>query len=200
MTTLAFPVLSVNPGTFEWRLESNTQILESPLTKAVQTIEQPGARWSATLGYINLIDPDVALLQAFLAQLRGMANRFTLANFERSTPRGIATGTPLVNGASQTGTSLNTKGWTASQTGIMKAGDYFTVNGELKMMAADANSDGTGLATLVFEPPLRASPADNAALTVNSPTATFMLRDSKVGWPRHAPAFRNFTIDCIEQF
>ena len=55
--------------------------------------------------------------------------------------KGVATGTPLINGASQSYTTptsaeltantydLITDGWTNSTTGIVKAGDVFTIAG-----------------------------------------------------------------------
>ncbi|MQX29001.1 P22 phage major capsid protein family protein [Sinorhizobium meliloti] len=114
---------------------------------------------------------------------------------------GVATGTPLVNGASQTSTyasvkdtytqSLVTDGWTNSTTGILKAGDVFTianvfaVNPVTKatlpflrqfVVTADVDSGATtGPATLTISPPIitsgafqtvSAAPADNAAITV----------------------------------
>lgn len=114
---------------------------------------------------------------------------------------GVATGTPLVNGANQnvtwatskdTGTqSLITDGWTNSTTGILKAGDVFTianvyaVNPVTKAtltflkqftVVADANSGATtGPATLTISPPIISSgaqqtvsavPADDAPITV----------------------------------
>jgi hypothetical protein len=83
------------------------------------------------------------------------------------TNRGDGGGTPLVAGASQTGASLNTDGWPATTT-VLKAGDYFSVNGELKMVTADCVSDASGNATVEFAPILRSAPADNAALTLGS--------------------------------
>lgn len=114
---------------------------------------------------------------------------------------GVATGTPLVNGASQTSTyasvkdtytqSLETDGWTASTTGILKAGDVITIAGVFAVnpvtkatlpflrqftVTADADSGATtGPATLTITPPIitsgafqtaSAAPADNAAITV----------------------------------
>lgn len=114
---------------------------------------------------------------------------------------GVATGTPLVNGADQnvtydavkdTGTqTLNTDGWTNSTTGILKAGDVFTIAGVNAVnpvtkadlgflrqftVVADANSGAsTGPAALTISPPIitsgafktcSAAPADNAAITV----------------------------------
>lgn len=114
---------------------------------------------------------------------------------------GVATGTPLVNGGAQNVTydsvkdtyqqSLITDGWTNSTTGILKAGDVFTianvfaVNPVTKavlpflrqfVVKADATSGATtGPATLTISPPIITSgaqqtcsavPADNAAITV----------------------------------
>jgi len=120
---------------------------------------------------------------------------------------GIATGTPLVNGASQEVTyatakatytqTLITDGWTNSQTGILKAGDVFTiadvyaVNSVTKatlpflrqfVVKADADSGAsTGPSTLTISPPIitsgaqqtvSASPADDAAITVLGTSST----------------------------
>ena len=114
---------------------------------------------------------------------------------------GVATGTPLVNGANQdttwaltknTGTqSLITDGWTNSVTGILKAGDVFTIGGVFAVnpvtkatlpflkqfvVVADANSGAsTGPATLTISPPIIATgaqktvsavPANDAPITV----------------------------------
>ncbi|MCZ7480554.1 P22 phage major capsid protein family protein [Rhizobium rhizogenes] len=98
---------------------------------------------------------------------------------------GVATGTPLVNGANQdvtydtvkdTGTqSLITDGWTNSTNGILKAGDVFTIAGVFAVnsvtkatlpflrqfsVVADVNSGAsTGPATLTIMPPIIASGA-----------------------------------------
>lgn len=114
---------------------------------------------------------------------------------------GVATGTPLVNGASQTSAytdvkntmtqSLITDGWTNSTTGIVKAGDVFTIAGVfavnpvtkatlpfLRQFVVTAGADSgatTGPATLTIYPAIitsgafqncSAAPADNAAITV----------------------------------
>jgi len=115
---------------------------------------------------------------------------------------GVATGTPKVNGASQNVTyasvkdgdftqSLITDGWTNSTTGILKAGDVFTIAGVYAVntvskatlsflkqftVVSDADSGAsTGPATLTIYPAIIASgafqnvsaaPADNADITV----------------------------------
>lgn len=114
---------------------------------------------------------------------------------------GTATGTPRVNGADQNVTydtaknswtqSLVTDGWTNSVTGILKAGDVFTIAGvtmvnprtkastgiaQQFVVTADANSGAsTGPSTLTISPPIiisgphqtvTAAPADDALITV----------------------------------
>src|ERR1051326_589691 len=78
-------------------------------------------------------------------------------------------GTPLVNGANQTGANLVTDGWTASAANRLKQGDIFTVanvyavnpmnrrnTGRLRqfVVTGDVNSDGSGNATIPISPSL----------------------------------------------
>jgi hypothetical protein len=137
---------------------------------------------------------------AFLAQLRGRSGRFYLYDHSLPTPRGVATGTPLVNGASQTGSTLITDGWTPSTTGIMKAGDYVGFNDELRILTADADSDVGGNATLSLDSPMRSSPANNAVITVIKPKAIMMLTQDESGWGTTPPLLSSFSIPCIEAF
>lgn len=178
MPTLNYPTLSRQPSSFMMQLRPNTMVFESPLNGAVQTTELPGARWVCEITYDTLSKPDRLLMQAFLSQLRGRAGRVYLWDMSHPRPQGIATGSPLVN-VDQIGATLNTDGWTANQTGIMKAGDLFAVNGELKRIVSDSNSGASGEAALTFEPPLRATAPNNAALTIDKPKFTAMLIDDE---------------------
>lgn len=161
----------------EFGLETNTQRFESPLTKAVQRILLGGARWGVTYTLPTMDRTKAALWQAFLLSLEGGVNTFNAYDPDARTPRGNVTGsTPLVNGGSQTGSSLITDGWAASTT-VLKAGDYFVVNSEMKMATSDVTSNGSGQATVNFKPALRNSPADNAPLTVTNCTVPMILVD-----------------------
>ena len=195
--SIAWPTLTRSaPAEMEWALVANTQTFTSPLTNSVQTVELPGARWRVDFTLRNLDEADTAVLQAFLAQLRGRAGRFTLHHFARPAPRGTARGTPLVKGASQTGTSLLIDGMTVGAT--LLPGDFFAVNGQLKMATATATANGSGEATVSFEPPLRASPADNAVVTLESPTATFMLAGDEMSAITRAGLRSEVRIEAME--
>ena len=161
-------------------LNWNTQVYGNAITQQMQRKSTTGARWSATYQLPPLKRESYAEWVSFFSLLQGRLKTFNAYDPNGVTPRGIGTGTPLVNGGSQTGTSLITDGWTANQTGILKKGDYFTVNSELKMMTADVNSDESGDATLVFQPPLRNSPSDNAPITVSHPSCEMILMTDSI--------------------
>jgi hypothetical protein len=166
-----------NFTTCRFGLETNTQTFTSPLTKNVQRILLGGARWTANYSLPAMNRNQAGPWKAFFDLCEGQANVFQAFDPDNKLPRGFVTGsTPLVNGASQTGSSLTTDGWVASKI-VLKAGDYFTVNSELKRITADVVSDGSGNATIPFKPALRGSPADNAALTVTNATTSMTLQD-----------------------
>lgn len=197
MAILTFPN-NIRPTSMDWWLVDNTQSHQSPLSKTVQTIELPGSHWRASLVFEDWRRYEIAELEAFLVALRGGAGRFYLWHHARETPRGIATGTPLVNGAGQSGASLITDGWTANQVGILLPGDYIGVNNELKMVIESVDSDAGGNATLKIEPPLRASPPDNAIITTTKPLGKFMRISSADSPMRHRRSLSSVTLDIME--
>jgi P22 coat protein - gene protein 5 len=108
---------------------------------------------------------------------------------------GTKAGTPLVNGATQTGASLVTDGWTAS-TAALKQGDIFTIAGVFRVhpetkqstgilqsfvATANATADGSGNLTIPISPAIvtsgaaqnvSGSPADNASISVSGTGGT----------------------------
>jgi hypothetical protein len=200
MSILTFPALSREASsTLEWGLISNTLSFSSPLNGSEQTLEMPGARWAATLPYPSLNLSDAALVRAFLSQLRGKAGRFYMWNMAYENRRGTAGGTPIVSGAGQTGASLVTSGWPNSTT-VLKAGDFVGIGGELKIMVADATSNGSGVATLAFSPPLRAAPSNGSAIVTTKPTCIMRLADDSQKWLTRPGHVSDFMIDCVESF
>ena len=154
-------------------------ISQSPFTAAQQVYKYPGQFWEADVTLPPMKRADAEYWVAFLLKLNGPYGTFLLGDPLGATARGIATGTPVVNGGSQTGNELVTDGWTTSQTGILKAGDYIQLGSgataQLYKILDDANSDGSGNATFTIWPSLRSSPADNATITVSSPKGVFRL-------------------------
>lgn len=195
MTTYSFP--SIVPSASTWTLESNTATHVSPLSGAIQTLDRGGERWRVRLQFQNLTGADKAEMQAFMTKLNGQQHRFTLHDHSR-VQRGSFGGTPLVDGAGQTGTSIDIDGCSASVTNWIRAGDMFEVNGDLKMCVADANSSAGGAVTIDFAPRIVTAPSNNAAITTENPTGVFMLAGNDSGWSNAPGNFGNFTIDAIE--
>jgi len=199
MTTYSFP--SITPTTTQIQLISNTATFVSPLSGATQTLDRGGERWLMTLQFMNLSGANRATMTAFLAKLNGQQHRFTLKNHAENN-RGAFGGTPLVAGGSQTGTSLNIDGCSDGITNWIREGDWFSVNNELKICTADANSSsaspGGGTLTLNFAPRLRSAPADNAAITTSSGTGVFMLMENGASWSNEPGGLSSLTIQAIE--
>lgn len=201
MTDIAFPTLTRSgPPELTFGIVWNTQAFEAPETGSIQTVENPGSRWRAQMEFPNLEEADATLLQAWLMKLRGRANRALIHNFARPNVRGTMTGTPLVNGASQTGSSLVIDGGGVSKT--LLAGDFIGVNGKLKMVVADVTTDGSGNAMVTFEPPIPSgqSPADNASITLIKPTCRMILESDAVEWLTRAPILSDIPLSFIEAF
>ena len=133
----------------------------------------------------------------FASRALGVSEWYEDANVAKFTTGSYTTSTPLINGASQTGSSLATDGW-ASSAATLNKGDIFTIadvyavnpvsyasTGALQqfVVTATTTSSGVNMATLPISPAIitsgqlqtvTASPADNAAITVVGAGASTM--------------------------
>ena len=200
MPTLTMPAA---PGfrASRFGLIANTQTFRSPLDGTVQTLELTGARWQVNYELPPMTRAQAAAWIAFLTDLLGSAGRLYGFDPDARAPRGSALGSPQVAGAGQSGKSLFVDGWSELETGLLLPGDYFEVNGELKMVTAQADSDSAGEALVAFAPSLRASPADNAALTLDNPKATMMLvDDTQATWDADRASIYGISFSAVEAF
>jgi hypothetical protein len=179
---LAFPT-SFGFSTFTIGLDHAISVSESEFTFEQQVQEHDGTAWEIS-GSLELLNREQAEeYNAFLAALSGRKGTFTVTPAGSGTARGVATGTPLVKGAGQTGQSLDTDGWTTGVTGILKVGDFFQLGSGStatlhRVIIADVNSDGSGNATIEFAPKIVTAPADNAVITVSNPVGVFRMKDN----------------------
>ncbi len=156
----------------------------------------PAAYWSLANALVSLYVKSVAepALKGYLANI---------ANFEiyqdqniQAQTVGAYSGTPVVNGAGQTGSSLVTNGWGTSIAGLLNVGDVFTIAGVYAVnprsrqstqalqnfvVTAVAASDSGGNSTISIYPAITtsgayqtvtASPANSAAITVKGSAST----------------------------
>lgn len=154
-------------------------VTESIFTMQQTIYENTGERWILNISYRALSPQYGKDLMGFICALRGSVGTFLWGDKNTGTPSGIATGTPLVNGAGQQGAkTLNTKGWTNSITGILKRGDFFQIGNRLHIVTQDANSNGSGLSTLDIFPAVRDVLTDGQAITISNPKGLFRLLTS----------------------
>jgi hypothetical protein len=182
---ITYPInLPSTPAPTEIRIKPRAivSLAVSPFSGAQQAYQHQGQFWQADVTMPEMSRAYAAPWMAAFLQLNGRYGTFRLGNAATQTPQGVATGTPLVKGASQTGQSLITDGWTASVTGILKQGDHIQIEDRLYMVMVNANSDGSGNATLDIWPRLRAAPADNAVVTINNCTGIFRLVSNEMPW------------------
>jgi hypothetical protein len=206
VTTISFPTLSnAVPADFEFGLMSVTQTFRSPLSGAVQTLELPGARWYTRFRFPPLRATaavnDAGLLAAFLVKLRGQARRAALWNFKRPVPLGTiqTSGVTLASGVAAEATTASFSGCGAAKT--LLAGDLFSIGGELKMATADFTADGSGeMAGITFEPPMRSAVAGGEAVTLDKPTALFILDNPQVTWRSSPGDVNDFELSFTEVF
>ncbi len=191
------PPTTPYPSAIELTPTATTGVSISPYTGQHQVYQYPAQLWRMSVQLPPLTRSQAEPWIAFLLSLNGRAGTFTMGDPMGRTPRGIATGTPVVNGGSQTGTTLITDGWTTSQTGILLAGDYIQLGTSLHRVTVDADSDVSGNSTLEIWPRLRTSPADNATITTTNTTGIWRLMSDEMPFTPGNP-FYDVGFSCIE--
>lgn len=174
----------------------------SPFTGQQQVYKHQGQWWEAEVTLPPMKRADAEQVVAFLISLNGRLGTFLLGDPANTSPRGIGTGTPLINGDDQTGNELVTDGWTTSQTGILKAGDWIQLGAagatRLYKVLQDVNSDGSGNATLTIWPDLRSNTVDDDPITVSSPKGIWRLTSNETEFSIDEASIYGITFACIE--
>lgn len=109
---------------------------------------------------------------------------------------------PLVNGAGQTGNTLNIDGCSPNTIGWFAPGDYIqlgTGSGtQLYKVLTRVDTNNSGQATLDIWPNLRSSPADNASVVFTNTKGRFRLKDNITQWQINEISSYGITFDCVE--
>ncbi len=215
----------VTPGTTGTLPQAANSVYQTAVTKLRETAV-PGP-------YTAVISPDmeqylVSASQAIFNPARFISESFVTGQFSGAAlgikkwlvdnnvtahTVGALGGTPLVNGASQTGTSLVTDGWTAAAATRLKKGDVIQIAGVKdinpmsyqsvrrlsdQVVTADTASDGSGNMTIPIWPGITptgnyatvsASPADDAAITIFGHASSYASVETAQGLIYHEDAF-----------
>lgn len=141
-----------------------------------RAVQNMGRVWSETFPVLDTSIPAVrALLESINRSIREHVV-WDVQHIYWQVRKGAGGGTPLVNGASQSGSNLIVDGASNSITNWLRQGDLIQVAGGAVVfdVTADVSTNGSGQATIPISPPIFTgqSPADNAAVTID-PTAIF---------------------------
>lgn len=169
------------PQTAAARLLDFGSVLRPATGAAAQRIDRAGSRWIWQVTMPPVSHADAEVLRGYLSAARreGLRMRVPLSGRSQGNP-----GTPLVNGAGQSGTTLVCDGFAAGY--IARAGFWFHVvdaagTRYLHKLNAEVTASALGAATLAFDPPLRAALADNSVIEMSVPTVEGIVT-SDVEW------------------
>lgn len=186
----------------ELRATNAVAYSRSPFTFSGQSFAYPGQMWQADVTLPPMKRADAEMWVAWLVSLRGQLGTFTLGDPIGKTPRGALGGTPLVNGAGQTGQDLIIDGCSNSITGWLKAGDYIQLGSgstaRLHKVLADVNTNASGQATLTLWPNIRTAPADNAAVTVTNTVGLWRLASNESSWSVNEASVYGISFTAME--
>ena len=177
----------------------------SPFTLTQQVQKGQGQRWEADISLPLMKREDAEQWISFFVKLNGSYGTFLMGDPNASTPRGSASltpGTPVVNGASQTGDELDIDGLPVSTTGYLKAGDYIQLGtgetSKLYKVLDDVDTNASGEATLTIWPDLRSSPANDATVVVSGAKGLFRLSTNVSDWQINEAGFYQISFGAAE--
>jgi hypothetical protein len=169
----------------------------SPMTFAQQMYVHQGAVWGADVELKPMRKDEAEAWCSFLSALNGMEGTFLMGVPLGPTAPG---GSPTVSGASQTGRTLVTAGWSASVT--ILAGTYIQLGSGattlLHKVVQDVTASGGGAATLDIWPRLRSSPANGASIGVTAPKGRWRLASNENSWDLGLAQIYGISFGAIE--
>jgi len=142
-----------------------------------RAFDNTGRTWQEVYSAINLKTANGRALMAALNRALREKTVWDIRHPHYTANFGTYGGTPLINGAGQTGNSIIIDGADVSVTNWARDGDLIKFAGLqlLYDVIADANSDSGGNVTLTIHPPIFVgqSPANNAVVSVDPGTFFF---------------------------
>ncbi len=166
----------------EFLQHSIVGVTQSAFTGEQQVQAHQGQWWSVRGALIPKTRADAEDWVGFFISLNGTEGTFLLGDPHGATARGSAStapGTPLVDGASQTGDQLVMDGAPNNATNYLMLGDWIQLgsssSARLYRITQNASTNGSGQVTLEIWPDLRSSPGTNDVITVSSTVGLFRL-------------------------
>lgn len=167
---------------------------ESPFTFEQQVYEHQGARWEAEVTLPPLTLDQARAWEAFFVSLKGRRGTFLMGNPLHNV---LVTGVALSEAATVRSTEIEVGGGSGQ---TINAGEYFQIgtgsDAHIHQVVETIAMDGSD--TLVIEPPLRTSYADNTALDFTQPKGLWRLSSNSSEWNISTASMYGFTFSCME--
>jgi hypothetical protein len=181
--------------------DSRPTLLNQTLSGRKQ-VRQIGAQYfSFTVAMPPLQQEKAQEIFAFLQKQKGSFENFTIVAPLDNLGAGKSETDIQVVGAHTSGdASIALDGFTANQTGALKAGDLikFANHSKVYMVQSDIDSNGSGALTVLISPNLVTALTDNVAVTVNKPSFTVYLENNEIVYSTDANGFYSISFDVRE--
>jgi hypothetical protein len=201
MTTYTWPAQHI-PKMANLRMITNGRANDSAESGVTQTVTRPGGRWGLSITMRAQPTEVREDFEGWLVGLNGREHRLRIYDWKRRRPRGTCnlTGVTLAATAAQFATTVQLTGCGAGKT--LMRGDWLGFSsGQLCKVTADATADGSGVMTITFQHSLRAGLNSGTAVTLDKPTALYILTEPVIEFPRQpGPVQAEFGFDLIEVF
>jgi len=178
-------------------------VAESPFTGAQQVHEYDKAQWKATITLPPMKRETAAKWIAFFMKLHGRKGTFLLGDPDCKTAQGNITGNVTLGadiGVGDYDISLATSA--NNITDAFKAGDYIQIDtggsAKLHMIVEDADTNGTGEATVTVEPPIKVARNLGTTVTYAGAQGLFRMDVSELGWDADFMSRFGITFSCTE--
>lgn len=192
------PPASPEPIRVTMRAHKVAAISTSPFTFGQEVFEWAGERWALDVVLPPMREDEAEDWIAWRLALRGVVGTFHHGDPMRAAPRGTVTGSPVVDGGGQVGTTLATRGWD----GELKAGDCIQIGSgstaRLYKVLRDAGTDSFGDASLDIFPRLREAPADGAPIIVSNPVGLFRMSGNDWSWDHEGAGIYGLAFSAVE--
>jgi len=227
-TTYDWPA-SFRPDQFEMRVIHNTRVFSSPFSSTAQVLNYTGDRFGLIVNLpLGNDQAKGAFIEAFLDRLNGPANRVRIPYLPRPIPMGTMQdggGSAQWKTATNTNATWQTSApaaatwsfvgptlyaYVAAGAGFipindspgttLKAGDHFSVGGQLFRAMTDYVFDANGQALVEVQPRARVAMSIGSLLTCTKPTADFMLKSDGAPIVWQPGMFNGISLEFIEAF
>lgn len=194
--------VAIKPESFSINYQSAIGQTESIYSYSQQTTDNTGRRWVIDVRMPRMERSLATPFISFISKLEGRKGTFTMYIPGSEEPQGNVSGDVQVDGGSQTGTSINLKGFAANTINAFIAGDYIQIGSgattRLHQVVNNASSDSSGQLTAEIRPAIRTSPADNATVKTSNVRGLFRLTANNSGHGVSSPNFYDISFSAVE--